>query len=158
MPRHNLEDGADGIADETECDGPLAAELVAKGEGKDGAAEGTELDSRTRKLISSIVIYGLTYCKTTGRNSGNAGLLGLGEPVLEVGWDQHAREDALVVAEPRHGGFGVSAWFNRDKKRHLTCIDQGDAGNQPIAAEAVEEAHIGCQEGRRGMKIVLWSS
>jgi hypothetical protein len=29
--------------------------------------------------------------------------------VLEVGRDQHAREDALVVAEPRHGGLGVSA-------------------------------------------------
>jgi hypothetical protein len=85
MPRDNLEDGAHGIAGEAECDGPLAAQLVAQGKGKDGSAEGTELASRTRKLISSMAISGLTYCKTTGRDSRNAGVLGLGEPVLEVG-------------------------------------------------------------------------
>jgi hypothetical protein len=109
MPRDNLEDGAHGIAGEAECDGPFAAQLVAQGKGKDGSAESTELDGRRRQLISSITISWLTYRKTTGRDSGNAGLLGLGEPVLEVGRDQHTREDSLVVAEPRHGGLDVSA-------------------------------------------------
>lgn len=45
VPRYDLKNGADGVADEAELNGPLAAQLVAQSEGKDGAAEGAELDS-----------------------------------------------------------------------------------------------------------------
>ena len=100
MPRDDLEDGADGIADEAECDGLFAAEFVAKGEGKDGAAEGAELKRTRVSRYVSDVWPTFTYREAARRNAGNTGLVRFGEVVLEVGRDQHAREDALVVAEP----------------------------------------------------------
>lgn len=101
MPRDNLEDGADGIADEAERDGLFAAELVAEGEGEDGAAEGAELDAtRACKWVCLRSLPAVTYREATRCDAGNAGLIRFGEVVLEVGRDQHAREDALVVAEP----------------------------------------------------------
>jgi hypothetical protein len=90
MPRDDLEDGADSIADEAERDGLFAAELVAEGEGEDGAAEGAEL---TRKHVSgyvSDVWPAFTYREAARRNAGDTGLVRFGEVVLEVGRDQHA--------------------------------------------------------------------
>lgn len=53
MPRHDLEDSANGIADETKRDRLLASELIAKGEGEDGTAERAEL----AKLVRRVSIY-----------------------------------------------------------------------------------------------------
>ncbi len=54
MPRDNLQDGTYSIADQAERNRLLAAELVAQGEGKDGAAEGTELEDV--RLISPPIV------------------------------------------------------------------------------------------------------
>jgi hypothetical protein len=81
MPRDDLKHSTNGIGSEPERDGLFAAELVAEREGEDGATKGAERE-------------------TAGRDARDVGLFGLGEPVLEVGRDQHAREDALVIAEP----------------------------------------------------------
>jgi len=43
MPRRDLQDCTNDIADKTETDSFLATELVAECEGKDGSAESTEL-------------------------------------------------------------------------------------------------------------------
>jgi hypothetical protein len=100
MPGHDLEDGANGIADKPKSDGLLAAELVAKGEGEDGTAEGTELSRVNMDFNSGVLGTEVAYRETTRGDARNVGLLGLRKPILEVGRDQHAREDALVVAEP----------------------------------------------------------
>ena len=50
MPRDNLENGTNDIADEAERDRLLAPELVTQGEGEDSAAEGTELDTPLIRL------------------------------------------------------------------------------------------------------------
>lgn len=44
MPRDDLEDSTNDIANKTERNGLLAAELVTQSEGKDGSAESTELE------------------------------------------------------------------------------------------------------------------
>jgi hypothetical protein len=100
MPGHNLEDGANGIADEAEGDGLFAAELVTEGKGEDGTAEGAELSRVNVAFNPEAPWREATYREATGGNARDIGLLSLGEPVLEVGRDQHARENALIVAEP----------------------------------------------------------
>jgi len=51
MPRDNLENGADGIADKTERDRPLPAQSITEGKSEDGAAEGSELATARVSII-----------------------------------------------------------------------------------------------------------
>jgi hypothetical protein len=90
MPRDDLEDGADSIADEAERDGLFAAELVTEGEGEDGAAEGAELKRTRVSRYVSDVSPAFTYREAARCDARDAGLVRFGEVVLEVGRDQHA--------------------------------------------------------------------
>lgn len=95
MPRDNLKNGTDDIADKAERDRLLAPELVTQGEGEDGSAERTKLDRHTINKTEFprdifLASYFVTYRETAGCDARNVGLLGLGEVVLEVGRDQHA--------------------------------------------------------------------
>jgi hypothetical protein len=56
MPRDDLQDGANDIANEAEQNGLLAAELVTQREGKDGSAESTELD--TGQICGLVCVLG----------------------------------------------------------------------------------------------------
>jgi hypothetical protein len=59
VPRDNLEDRADNVANKAEQDGFLATKLVAEGEGKDGSAERAELQETFRGKI-----YVQQFCST----------------------------------------------------------------------------------------------
>lgn len=55
MPRNDLKDGANSIANEAKRDGLFAAELVAEGEGEDGTAESAELNvTRVSRYVSEV--------------------------------------------------------------------------------------------------------
>jgi len=71
------------------------------------------------RVFCSWTFPGMTYRKAARGDAGDVGLLGLGEVVLEVGRDQNTREDALVVAEPRHGDCGESASYRQQQRQSL---------------------------------------
>lgn len=90
VPGDDLQDGAHGVEEDAEGHAPFASQLVAKDEGRDGAAKGTELVWSAGCMPSTAWE---AHGKAARCDSGNIGIAGFGEMQLEVGADEDTGED-----------------------------------------------------------------